>query len=203
MVAEMRLDECRSELAQTFYVEEEQHVRDRLRARREPGFTRQELARVCGVYDEEFLDKLSNHACPESLAMLVFAPLLAVAWADGRLSPSERGIILDAAEDFGISRGSPAFNLLGQWLAYKPTRKMREAWIAYVQELSCGLCSKDRHRLAEKLLCHARELSDLVSGAPVMAFTRRRSKRRIVQRFASAFRGSAGARKSSANNGRP
>ncbi len=183
----MDLDECRNELAHTFYMEELQHVRDRLRAKREPAFSRQELARVCGVHDEEFLDRLSDHACPESFAMLVFAPLLAVAWADGRLTSTERGIILDAAEDFGISRCSPAFNLLGQWLACKPTRKMREAWIAYVQALSCGLCSRDRKRFAEKLLSHARELSCLVNGVSLLAFLRRRSKKRILRRFALAL----------------
>ena len=180
------LDKSWKQLANTFYLEQQQHLLDRLRATREPNLDREELSQLCGVEDEDFLDRLTCHTRPESLAMLVFAPLLVLAWTDGVLSVTERGIILDAAEDFGISRGSPAFNLLGQWLEYKPTKKMREAWIAYVKDLSCGLCSSDRHRFADKLLCHARELSDLASDVSPLALSRRRNKRKMLRRFASA-----------------
>ncbi len=181
------LDRRRSELVEVFCLEDQQHVLDRLRAKREPHLDRQELARICGIHDEAFLDELAEHACPESLATLVFAPLLAVAWSDGGLSSRERGIILDAAEDFGITRGSPAFNLLGQWLAKRPTRKLREAWVAYVRALSCGLCAKDRRSLSEKLLGHARELSELIGDTPSFSFMRRRIKKQILRQLSSAF----------------
>lgn len=181
------LDECMNELANSFCLDEQQHVLDRLRARRERNFTRQELARICGVRDEGFLDKLAHHTCPERLAMLVFVPLLVVAWADGDISSRERGIILDAAKEFGIHRGSPAFNLLGHWLAEKPTLKLRESWVAYVRALSCELCTRDRQNLANRLLSYARELSDLSGANPLLSIPRRRIKRRSLRRFAMAL----------------
>jgi hypothetical protein len=177
----------RDELEHAFYRDQKQHILDRLRAKRESPLNRMDLARICGVDDPVFLDKLTDHACPEHIATLVFVPLLVVAWADGSLSSEEQGVILDAAEDFGIKRGSPAFNLLGLWLSHEPTRELRKAWVEYVRALTSGLDSADRKRLAESLLHHAYKVAELIDDSWMLGPLRRRSRRRVLRKLASAF----------------
>ena len=97
------LDRRRDDLEREFFGSQDRHMRDRIRSRREPDFDREALVRVCGVRDEEFIEfLLESGACPESVAALVLPPMVVTAWADGRLSASERGMILDYAEENGI-----------------------------------------------------------------------------------------------------
>lgn len=164
------------------------HLRDRIRTRRTRRHDRETLVKLFGVRDRRFVDRLCHEESDaESVAALVLVPLVLVAWADRHLSARERGVILDAAEEFGIERGSPAFNLLGQWLRYKPTRELREAWIDYVKALCNELGSADREWLADRILSRARSLIDGGRGLPGLDSLAAWRRARALDHLESAF----------------
>lgn len=57
----------------------------------------------------------------------LLAPLLQIAWAEGRVTPDERAVILAIARERGIEDGSPAHAQLLQWLAHRPADALFEA----------------------------------------------------------------------------
>jgi len=164
---------------------DEPHLLDRLRMGREPSFDDEALARICGVKPGRALDLLARYeSCPESLAALMLVPVVLVAWADRRVRMNERGAILDAAESCGIQRGTPAFNVLGRWLDTRPSRTLREAWIAYVAALCGEFDTGDRQSLAERILQPAREIAGRGFGIKLPS---RRRESRVLDRLSAAF----------------
>jgi hypothetical protein len=176
-----------TELSQLFFSSDRRHIRDRIRSARSGRPTRRDCARISGLKNRDFLDMMEEHVCAESLASLAFTPLLAMAWTDGSLSASERGVIFDAADEFGIHQGCPAFDLLGQWLARRPTRRLCDAWISYIRTLSHDLEPWERECFANRLLHYARTLSEMTNESSFLALPRRRAKRVLLRKLAAAF----------------
>jgi len=71
----------------------------------------------------------------ESYPVLALLPLVQVAWADGRIQPKERALILDTAEGFGLSQA--ASRVLDSWLVERPAEttyvKARRVLLALVR----------------------------------------------------------------------
>src|SRR5262249_23579877 len=56
----------------------------------------------------------------ETGSALVLAPLVQIAWADGRVSERERETVLRLARARGVEEGSPAWTQLLAWLEKRP-----------------------------------------------------------------------------------
>lgn len=70
------------------------------------------------------------------LVMLSLYPLVAVAWADGRVDANERKIVLDAADKAGISRGGLNHRLLESWLSKAPDPALFDLWKHYARAVA-------------------------------------------------------------------
>jgi len=57
----------------------------------------------------------------------LLAPLVQIAWAEGKVTPEERDVILKIARQRGIEDGSPAHAQLVEWLAKRPSDELFEA----------------------------------------------------------------------------
>ena len=58
---------------------------------------------------------------PDNAAAFFLAPLLQVAWAEGKVDKSEHATVLKIARRRGISEHSPAYAQLEQWLRKRPS----------------------------------------------------------------------------------
>lgn len=65
----------------------------------------------------------------ERLAGLALAPLVEIAWADGRVTAAERQAVLEAAKVFGLRQSSDfCRSTLLRWLHEEPPNGALEAW---------------------------------------------------------------------------
>ena len=58
---------------------------------------------------------------PETVKVLPLMPIVQLAWAEGGVSPAERKLLVSLARDRGIDEGSPADQLLADWMARAPS----------------------------------------------------------------------------------
>ena len=85
-----------------YFHRREREILEKLRRRRE-------LAEAAGVEDEELLKDLEFLGYDRStVALLPLVPLVQMAWADGKVGPKERELILAYAKVRGIEEGTEA-----------------------------------------------------------------------------------------------
>lgn len=89
------------------------------------------------------------------------APLIEVAWADGRLDSEERGIVLAAAKRSGFGRTS--YELLMYWLE-EPSDELMTVWREYVAVALDSMPLKDRTSFAENRFNRAKQVSEATGG---------------------------------------
>ncbi len=58
---------------------------------------------------------------PETVRVLPLMPIVQLAWAEGGVSPAERTLLVSLARNRGIDEGSPADQLLADWMARAPS----------------------------------------------------------------------------------
>ena len=155
-------ERLQGELISAFRDHHASHPLDQLRARREPCLCAEEVASALGIQQREVVDELIDHGVSrEAVVALLMVPMLTVAWADRKLSRRERMQVLGAALSIGHHMASPALAPLARWLERRPTRALREAWIAYVELLCRRLPAEAAEALRSTLLAWT---SDLVRG---------------------------------------
>ncbi|MCJ2048106.1 hypothetical protein MKK58_26725 [Methylobacterium sp. J-078] len=73
---------------------------------------RETFAEASGITDDTLLRRLTNLGIgPDTLAALMLVPVVAVAWADGKMDDEERGSVLAAAADARLDvDGTGCFN---------------------------------------------------------------------------------------------
>lgn len=127
--------------------------------------TKEVLSQVSGIRDAKVLDQLiALNISPASLASLTILPLVEVAWADGELSPGERTAVLGAADGQGIKPGTPNYAVLESWLNKRPSPRLLEAWISYIQSLRTLMKHEELTGLQNELLNRAQKVAGASGG---------------------------------------
>jgi tellurite resistance protein len=117
------LEDRRKALEEQFFKKQDAELLQRMREQRAEQERRQALATASGVRDEAALEAMVQADIgPETLAALGLVPLVAVAWADGKLDDDEREAVLSAARGLGLEEGGPADRLLVGWRSSRPGR---------------------------------------------------------------------------------
>lgn len=123
------------------------------------------LAKATGVRDQRTLQMLLDRGITaDKAAALALIPLVAVAWADGRLQDDEIHALMTAAHNEGIEKGTPAYELFHRWLLAEPNRRLRVAWANYVISLCKNLSDTAREALREQTLDRAIRVAQAAGG---------------------------------------
>jgi hypothetical protein len=155
------LEDRRKALEEQFFKKQDAELLQRMREQRAEQERRQALATASGVRDEAALEAMVQADIgPETLAALGLVPLVAVAWADGKLDDDEREAVLSAARGLGLEEGGPADRLLVGWLESRPPHALLETWEAYVKALPAQV----REALRPDVLGRAREVAEAAGG---------------------------------------
>jgi hypothetical protein len=113
-------DRKRSQEEEYFRKQEQRQI-EKLRRRAALEAERREMAEALSVSDEALLSELQELGFTRETAPLVrLAPLVQVAWAEGRVSAGERELIIAAARARGVAEGGPADKMLADWLDARP-----------------------------------------------------------------------------------
>ena len=155
----------RRELEEKFFLARDRELLQSLREKTASKQRRQALTDSSGIDDGELLDRMDElDVGAETLAALSLVPLIAVAWADGNIDQKEREAVLAAAEQKGMEKDHPGYQLLQGWLNRKPDPKLLDVWKSYVSTLSQSLSEPAKNSLKDDLLGRARAVAETAGG---------------------------------------
>ncbi len=147
-----------------FRKEEDKAISERKTAKKQ-AVSKAALRAVSGMDDDDVLDKLLElGVSADTIAALSLVPLVAVAWADGKVQPREREAILHAAHGKGIEKDTPACDLLTSWLERNPDDKLLDAWVTYIAALDEQLTRQQLKILKRQVVDRAQLVAQAAGG---------------------------------------
>ncbi len=164
-MSEAILDTRRRALENAFFVEEDHRLTRRLIDADAARAEREAIAAATGLSDKAVIDQfIAVGLRASNLAALAVIPLVAVAWADGSVSDSERQAVLDVAGELGLERTIETLDLLDDWLLDRPPPALLEVWEAYTSGFADRLSAAGRRALREEVMTRARDVAEAQGG---------------------------------------
>jgi len=152
-------------LEEAFFNKQNQEILEKMRAKDAEKHTKSDLTKATGIEDEAVLTALLKTGVGAgTLAAISLAPLVLMAWRDGKLDTHERSAILRAAEERGLEQGTTTYSLIEKWLESRPGKEMKPAWEAYVKSLRERMPKDAYATLREEIVCRTREVARAAGG---------------------------------------
>jgi hypothetical protein len=171
-----------------FFIKEDQKLIEKLRVIKRLNETKEELAKISGIKNDQILQKLVDlNVRPEALASITLIPFVEVAWADGRVDDTEKQAVLDAVEHMGFQKESTDYELITRWMTHKPSPAILEAWIHYIQGLCEQLSDEEKNILKADLIGHAREIAIASGGFLGLGNKISKKEADVLARLENAF----------------
>ncbi len=159
------LGDRKQALEESFFAKENAKLLEKLKAEKGKKAAKESLSDVSGIISDEVLEKLCELGIEsDTWAAVSIAPLVEVAWADGKIEASERKAVLSAAEANGITSSSPSYLLLESWLAHRPDGRLLEVWGEFIVKLCSELGETERDALKNQLIGRARSVAEAAGG---------------------------------------
>ena len=178
----------RRELEDKFFLERDMELLQALREEAASKERKQALSDTSGIADEDLLRQLVEiQVSHETVAALSLVPLIAVAWADGRIDINERKAVLSAAERSGIDKEHAAYQLLNCWLKNKPPVELLAVWKDYVATLSNKLDEANKATLKEGLLGRTQKVAEAAGGILGLGNKVSQSEQAVLEELQQAF----------------
>lgn len=159
------LDDRRKALEDAFFRKENEKLRQELHRKREREASKEALGQASGLEDDDVLDRLTDLGVgADTVAAMSVVPLVAIAWADGRMDTREVDAILKGAAENGITAGSAAYDLLESWTREQPSSGLMETWQSYIQAFCAEISAEQRWRLEESIIGRAQAVAAAAGG---------------------------------------
>jgi len=100
----------------------------------------------------------------DSGSAFLLAPLVQVAWAEGKVSDRERETVLRIAAARGVEAGSPAHAKLLEWLRERPSDTMFDAALAVIKVGLSVLPPAEREERVRRIVQACREVAEASGG---------------------------------------
>ncbi len=152
-------------LENQFFASVDEKLVAALKAEIEKAETTKELAKLSGVGDEKVLEALAEAGVsPSTFPALRLFPLVAVAWADGVLSDSEKETIRMSAQAQGIEKTSASGQVLSSWLSKEPTSSLFDAWEGFAKSLVKSLSPEQADSLRTAIVSDIKQVAEASGG---------------------------------------
>jgi len=159
------LGDRKQALEESFFAKQNAKLLEELRKKESRKATKESLSEISGITSDDVLDKLCELGIEaDTWAAVSVAPLVEVAWADGKVEDAEREAVLSAAESNGIASSSPSYLLLENWLAHRPDGRLLEVWGAFIVALCSHMDESGRRELESQVLGRARRVAEAAGG---------------------------------------
>jgi len=177
------LGERRRVLEDSFFAQRDRELMKELKKQ----VNAEALSDACGIKNQAVLEGLVNaNISPETITALTLVPLIAVAWADGKIAPEERAAIFAATESVGIEADSVCRQLIEAWLAEAPGPELVEAWKGYIRALAASASAAAVETLRGDVLDHARGIATAAGGILGVGSISK-SEKAVIDDLASVF----------------
>lgn len=181
-------DDRRKALEDQFFKQQNEAALQKLKDQQARAATKDEITRLTGITNPEILDALANLKLGGAAVMVMsMFPLVEVAWADNKVDDRERLMVLQQAENVGITKDSEASLLLGNWLDERPDLSWHQLWADYVGELVKRLTPEDRELLKSEVLGRARIVAEASGGLLFAGFAVSAAEKRVLEKLEKAF----------------
>ena len=181
------LDDRRAALEEEFFHRENEKKLAKLKEQLSAQETKEELRKASGMTDDAVLDKLAALGLRgPTVAALSLVPLIAVAWADGKLQDEERKQILVNAETKGLGPGTPGHEILSSWLTRAPDESLIEAWAGYLQALLAKLNDEQVRILKNQVVGFAKVVAQAAGGVLGLGKVSG-AEEKMIERIEAAF----------------
>jgi hypothetical protein len=161
------IDARRQALHDAFFQDRDQELLDFLdeQAQSEQEKGREELRIAAKVDNPVILDKLEKLGITApAMTAFMLLPLVRLAWADTKMAEGEFHTLLKAADEEGITYGTPAYRLLSRWLDERPSERMIETWTDYARALSQELDEESLSALRTATIERAKKIATASGG---------------------------------------
>ncbi|MBW2229457.1 MAG: hypothetical protein JRG92_10680 [Deltaproteobacteria bacterium] len=149
---------------------------------------REMVAAVWGISDDAVLGKLVDLGLTsDTVAAISLTPLVAVAWADGKLDKKERAAVLEAAREYGLEPGDVSYLLLEGRLAERPDPELMDTWRNYIRMMSKILDTESLCTLRGELIARARQVAEASGGILGLGSKISKSELALLDELEQAF----------------
>lgn len=154
-----------SKLENLFFMKRDKEIMEEYRKIQELNKTKEALSKASGIHDEIVIEKfIKLNISPEEAASISVAPLILVAWADGKIDKEEKTSILSSIEKMGWVQDTFDYNLVKRWLEYKPGAELLDAWLHYVKGLCGEMTSNEIEHFKNEIIEHAEAVAKASGG---------------------------------------
>lgn len=123
------------------------------------------LAKMLQVQNPELLNRtIGLGISMDTGSALLLAPLVQVAWAEGKVTERERETVLRLAAARGVGDGSPAQAQLLAWLQTRPAQAIFDTAIEVIKAGLSALPAKEREERVMRIVQACREVSEASGG---------------------------------------
>ena len=172
-------------LEEEYFHRKEKELKEKLRRRREEEAQMKELAEATGNPNEEILKTLQELGYTrDTVAVFHYVPLLNVAWADGKVSPKERELIVEAARLRGVTEGSAADKQLTEWMENRPSEEFFEHTLRIIGDL---LETGEGRVVGQGLLDESTRVAEASGGILGFGSKISNEERALLERIAAAL----------------
>ena len=152
-------DELRKAKEEEYFHKKETELLEKLRQRGAVEAERRKLGDALPTADAQILEDLQAVGYnAETVKLLFVVPLLAVAWADGSITPRERSLILE------LAKADDKQGQLTQWLNQKPPDEFFERSLRVVRSLLAAQSPEERSAAKRNLHSSAVRIAEASGG---------------------------------------
>jgi hypothetical protein len=152
-------------LEEDFFRKSDAQLLERMREKARLDEVVLELGKVLQVENPELLSRVRGLGIDRTTgAALILAPLVQVAWAEGKVTDKERETVLRLGASRGVEKGSPAEAQLLAWLEKRPADAVFQTAIEVIKAGISRLQSNEREERIETFVRACREVSEASGG---------------------------------------
>ena len=160
---------------------------EKMKAELAAGEEQTALIAATGIDDVEVIRHLMDQGISSAtLASIGLIPLVAVAWADGKMDVREREAILQAARETGIGEGHSSYKLISKWLRNPPSDDLLASWKDYVAAMKETLDATAVSQIRKSVLDRARIVANAAGGFLGVARTSE-AEQKVIDELESVF----------------
>jgi hypothetical protein len=157
-------ERARGEEADHFRREDAKLI-DKMRERARLSEIATALAAKLRIDEPELLRRVTDLGLnQETGAAILLAPLVQVAWAEGRVTDAERTIVLELAASRGVTAGMPAHDTLLEWLRQRPSDALFETAMEVMRAGFSVLAAQERDERIKALVASCRQVAEASGG---------------------------------------